>query len=106
MNAGGMHPAPSDTIYKKVCTKLPNVFEQLNGSPCQRMLQDDASRNMPAIGIELLSCLTYFVVTILSTWEDEMHHTLQASDDDDDNMIEKQTAPFFFCAIYSRSMKE
>jgi hypothetical protein len=94
------------TIYKKVCTKLPNVFEQLNGSPCQRMLQDDASRNMPAIGIELLSCLTYFVVTILSTWEDEMHHTLQASDDDDDNMIEKQTAPFFFCAIYSRSMKE
>jgi hypothetical protein len=33
---------------------LPDVFEQLKGSPCQRMLQVSSSRNMPAVGIELL----------------------------------------------------
>jgi hypothetical protein len=40
-----------DTTYKKVYQE---VFEQLKGSPCQRMLQDSSSRSMPALGIELL----------------------------------------------------
>jgi hypothetical protein len=35
---------------------LPNVFEQLKGSPCQIMLQDSSSRSMPALGIESLLC--------------------------------------------------
>jgi hypothetical protein len=47
-------PEQQSTVDKK---SLPNVFEQwLNGSPCQRMLQDSASCNMPTVGIELLFC--------------------------------------------------
>jgi hypothetical protein len=34
--------------------KLTKHFEQLKGSPCQRMLHDSSSRSMPALGIELL----------------------------------------------------
>jgi hypothetical protein len=55
MCAEAAQPAPSDTVYsKKVYTK--NFEQLLNGSPFQRMLQDNASRNMPAIEIELLFC--------------------------------------------------
>jgi hypothetical protein len=45
------------SFWHNLQESLPKVFEQLKGSPCQRMLQDSSSRSMPALGIEsLLRC--------------------------------------------------
>jgi hypothetical protein len=41
-------------LTRKLQESLPDIFEQLKGSPCQSMLQDSSSSSMPALGIELL----------------------------------------------------
>jgi hypothetical protein len=54
-------PSSSATrsFWNSVQESLPNGFKQLNGSPCQRMLQDTSeSCNMSAGGIELCFAVT------------------------------------------------